>query len=185
GQGRDPAVTTGGTRAPGSVMLSIVTSPQDLDERFRTALGELTPPAEPREAHAPVRDGSRLTGAQANALFDAQLASRHLDLAARWLRSFGEGYYTIGPAGHEGAAAAALNTAAWGDPPGLRIAVLFACQHNERGRSVRWPEGGVAMVLRAQPGVRSPDADGCDLAASCAGASDAAGWVRQYRRPAV
>src|SRR5205823_8309335 len=97
----------GGTRAPGSVMLSIVTSPQDLDERFRTALGELTPPAEPREAHAPVRDGSRLTGAQANALFDAQLASRHLDLAARWLRSFGEGYYTIGSAGHEGNAAVA------------------------------------------------------------------------------
>jgi 2-oxoisovalerate dehydrogenase E1 component len=88
-------------------MLSIVTSPQDLDEHFRTALGELTPPADSRDPHAPVRDGSRLTGAQANRLFDAQLASRHLDLAARWLRSFGEGYYTIGSAGHEGNAAVA------------------------------------------------------------------------------
>src|SRR5207248_2481158 len=88
-------------------MLSIVTSPQDLDEHFRTALGDLTPPAEPRSPHAPVRDGSRLTGAQANALFDAQLASRHLDLAARWLRSFDAGYYTIGSSGHEGNAAVA------------------------------------------------------------------------------
>src|SRR5689334_2739684 len=40
-------------------------------------------------------------------LFEAQLTSRHLDLAARWLRSFGEGYYTIGSSGHEGNAAVA------------------------------------------------------------------------------
>src|SRR5689334_24882319 len=40
-------------------------------------------------------------------LFEAQLASRHLDLAARWLRSFGEGFYTIGSAGHEGNAGVA------------------------------------------------------------------------------
>ena len=52
-------------------------------------------------------DGTALTGAQALELFDAQLASRHLDLAARWLRSFGEGFYTIGSAGHEGNAAVA------------------------------------------------------------------------------
>jgi 2-oxoisovalerate dehydrogenase E1 component len=41
------------------------------------------------------------------ALFDAQLGSRHLDLAARWLRSQGNGYYTIGSSGHEGNAAVA------------------------------------------------------------------------------
>ena len=34
-------------------------------------------------------------------LYDVQLASRHCDLAARWLRSQGRGYYTIGSAGHE------------------------------------------------------------------------------------
>ncbi|HEX8629329.1 MAG TPA: transketolase C-terminal domain-containing protein [Catenuloplanes sp.] len=54
-----------------------------------------------------MRDGSALTGARALELFDAQLASRHLDLAARWLRSFGEGFYTIGSSGHEGNAAVA------------------------------------------------------------------------------
>ena len=56
-------------------------------------------------AARPVRDGSALTGQHCLDLFDAQLASRHLDLAARWLRSRGAGYYTIGSSGHEGNAA--------------------------------------------------------------------------------
>ncbi|KAA0081227.1 MFS transporter [Mycolicibacterium sp. P9-64] len=48
-----------------------------------------------------------LTPATCLELFDAQLGSRHLDLAARWLRSHGKGYYTIGSSGHEGNAAVA------------------------------------------------------------------------------
>src|SRR6266536_4553988 len=90
-----------------SVMLSTVTSAQDLDENFRTAVGALTPPEERTDPTGPVREGTTLTGEEAERLFEAQLASRHLDLAARWLRSFGEGYYTIGSAGHEGNAAVA------------------------------------------------------------------------------
>jgi 2-oxoisovalerate dehydrogenase E1 component len=84
-----------------------VTTPQDLDERFREAVGALTTPDERRGSADPVRDGSGLTGARALELFDAQLTSRHLDLASRWLRSFGEGFYTIGSSGHEGNAAVA------------------------------------------------------------------------------
>ncbi len=34
-------------------------------------------------------------------VFTAQIRSRHLDHAARWLRAQGEGFYTIGSAGHE------------------------------------------------------------------------------------
>ncbi|MEI8240242.1 MAG: thiamine pyrophosphate-dependent enzyme [Actinomycetota bacterium] len=41
-------------------------------------------------------------------LFDVQVASRQCDLAARWLRSQGLGYYTIGSAGHESNAAVAM-----------------------------------------------------------------------------
>ena len=41
------------------------------------------------------------------ALFDDQATSRHLDLAARWLRSKGRGFYTIGSSGHEANAAVA------------------------------------------------------------------------------
>jgi 2-oxoisovalerate dehydrogenase E1 component len=54
-----------------------------------------------------VYEGTALTGEQARALFDAKAASRHLDLAARWLRGFDAGYYTIGSSGHEGNAAVA------------------------------------------------------------------------------
>ena len=41
-------------------------------------------------------------------LFDVQLMSRLCDLAARWLRSQGRGYYTIASAGHESNAAVAM-----------------------------------------------------------------------------
>src|ERR1700736_3913717 len=54
-----------------------------------------------------LRDGSSLTVRQCLEVFDAQLGSRHLDLAARWLRSQGKGYYTVGSSGHEGNAAVA------------------------------------------------------------------------------
>lgn len=49
----------------------------------------------------PLAPGSSLTGRRLEAVFDAQLASRHLDHTARWLRARGVGYYTIGSAGHE------------------------------------------------------------------------------------
>ncbi|BCJ70219.1 hypothetical protein Prubr_72400 [Polymorphospora rubra] len=42
------------------------------------------------------------------AYLDAQLESRHLDLALRWLQARGEGFYTIGSSGHESNAAVAL-----------------------------------------------------------------------------
>jgi 2-oxoisovalerate dehydrogenase E1 component len=49
----------------------------------------------------PVRPGSRLTVAECRRLLDAQLTSRHVDLAARWMQTKGRGYYTIGSSGHE------------------------------------------------------------------------------------
>jgi 2-oxoisovalerate dehydrogenase E1 component len=51
--------------------------------------------------------GGRLTAARCLELFDAQLASRHLDLAAGELRTRGAGFYTIGSSGHEGNAGVA------------------------------------------------------------------------------
>ncbi|WP_396888752.1 transketolase C-terminal domain-containing protein [Micromonospora reichwaldensis] len=88
-------------------MLSDVTTPQDLDDRFRETLAALATPSQRRDPARPVTDDTTLTGARALDLFDAQAISRQLDLAGRWLRSFGEGYYTIGSAGHEGNAAVA------------------------------------------------------------------------------
>jgi 2-oxoisovalerate dehydrogenase E1 component len=319
-----------------------VTTPGDLDERFRGAVAEFTgpaagswPTAEPetaapdvgadarsavpfRDAGEPLRAGARLTCGEALTLFEAQIASRHLDLAARWLRSFNEGYYTIGSSGHEGnaavagalrstdpallhyrsgafylvragqagrdradalrdvlrglvasvgepiaggrhkvfghadlavipttstiashlpralglgfaitrlaaeanapqygdaaqaewasggwpadavaicsfgdasvnqaAATAALNAAGWATYRGIDLPVLFVCEDNGLGLSVRSPDGWVADVLRSRPGLHYLAADGCDLVETYDAATTAAGWVRENRRPAV
>jgi len=85
-------------------------SGQDLaEQRLTRAIRELSP-AQSAVRPAPydaIRPDSRLSIARCLELFDAQLASRHLDLAARWLRARGAGYYTIGSSGHEGNAAVA------------------------------------------------------------------------------
>ncbi len=78
--------------------------PDDLDDLERallTAVLALDPPLRRVSPEAPLAPGSSLTAAALDAAFDAQLNSRHLDHAARWLRSQGEGFYTIGSAGHE------------------------------------------------------------------------------------
>jgi 2-oxoisovalerate dehydrogenase E1 component len=83
-----------------------------LDQHFleqARALGAATsvPRTHPADPAAPVRPDSWLSGALALALFDAQLGSRHLDLAARYLQAAGHGFYTIGSSGHEANAAVA------------------------------------------------------------------------------
>lgn len=69
-----------------------------IDEHFPATIAAMDGPG----VAAPVPDAREWL-----ALFDVQLGSRHLDLAARWLRSQGKGYYTIGSSGHEGNAAVA------------------------------------------------------------------------------
>ena len=308
-----------------------VTTPNDLDERFRAAVAGFTGPtaAGDERSDAPLRPGAQLSRDEALRLFDAQLASRHLDLAARWLRSFNEGYYTIGSSGHEGnaavagalrptdpallhyrsgafylaratqagrelgdavkdvvrglvasasepiaggrhkvfghadlavipttstiashlpravgigfaisraarggpalaasgvpspapggvplpaatdwsamtfpadaivvcsfgdasvnqaAATAALNAAGWATYRGIDVPVLFVCEDNGIGVSVRSPDGWVADVLRSRPGLHYLAADGCDLIEAYDAATTAAAWVRENRRPAV
>ena len=85
---------------------------EELDAHFREAVRELAPPTSTRSPESvlldePVRKGSQLTVAGCLDLFAAQLTSRHLDLAARWMQQRGRGYYTIASAGHEGNAAVA------------------------------------------------------------------------------
>jgi 2-oxoisovalerate dehydrogenase E1 component len=83
-----------------------------LEEQLLANVAELSAPAtgRTRERHEPIVDGSRLTVETALDLFDAQVTSRHLDHAARWLRGRGLGFYTIGSAGHESNAAVAAAT---------------------------------------------------------------------------
>jgi 2-oxoisovalerate dehydrogenase E1 component len=60
-----------------------------------------------RDRSEPLDPETTLTGRLAIELFDAQLASRHADLAARWLKARDQAFYTIGSSGHEGNAAIA------------------------------------------------------------------------------
>src|SRR5207342_1427395 len=66
-----------------------------VDERFAERVRGLVP--------APWDQPTELL----RSLYDAQLGSRHADLAARWMQSQGSGFYTIGSAGHESNAAVA------------------------------------------------------------------------------
>src|SRR5260221_11031857 len=97
-----------------------------------------------RQSSTPVRPGSRLTAGRCLELLDAQITSRHLDEAGRWLRSRGSGYYTIGSAGHEGnaAVAAALRPT---DPALLhyRSGAFYLVRAAQAGRG----EDGIADVL--------------------------------------
>jgi 2-oxoisovalerate dehydrogenase E1 component len=82
-------------------------SRERIEEAFEREVAAL--PEAPRRADpsAPLRPGTRLDGRTALALFDAQVSSRHLDLAARAMRGRDQGFYTIGSSGHEGNAAVA------------------------------------------------------------------------------
>jgi len=75
-----------------------------VEQHFAAAVRALPAPARPigpRDGHAPVRPATLLSASLCLSLFDAQLASRHADLAGRWLQGRGAGFYTIGSAGHE------------------------------------------------------------------------------------
>jgi 2-oxoisovalerate dehydrogenase E1 component len=80
---------------------------ESVDEYFTATISAMSKTGFSRSGEDALRDGSSLTVRDCLTLFDAQLGSRHLDLAARWLRSQGKGYYTIGSSGHEGNAAVA------------------------------------------------------------------------------
>ena len=235
-------------------------------------------------------------------LFDSQLGSRHLDLAARYLQAQGKGFYTIGSSGHEGNAAVAaalrptdpallhyrsgafylerarqvpgheplrdvllglvaaaeepisggrhkvfgrhelaiipqtstiashmpravgvawsigrarklgvpvvwpddavtlcsfgdasanhstalgaINAAAHSAYIGLPMPLLFVCEDNGIGISVRTPGGWVANRFGDQDGLEYFAADGCDLVEAVEVSAQAADWVRRHRRPA-
>ena len=257
--------------------------------------------ASPDDGGEPISGG--VLGSQAWLdLFDAQLGSRHLDLAARWLRSHGRGYYTIGSSGHEGNAAVAaalrptdpallhyrsggfflaraaqvdgsdplrdvllslvgateepisggrhkvfgrydlnvipqtstiashlpravgvafsiarakklgvecfwpsdalavcsfgdasanhstavgaINTAMHGAYQGLPMPLLFVCEDNGIGISVKTPRGWIARTYAHREGLEYFSADGSDLAETFGTTFAAAEWVRAHRRPA-
>ena len=136
----------------------------DLDRADRHLTGAIAalgaaaegPPPGPAE---PVRPGSSLTVGTCLAVLDAQLASRHLDAAARWLRGRGTGFYTIGSAGHESnaAVAAALRPT---DPALLhyRSGAFYLLRSGQAGRAAT--DGMTDVLLGLVAAAAEPIAGG-------------------------
>ena len=81
------------------------------DDNFIEFVANWSGTVEARPApHEPVLEGSACSAEDFLALFDSQLASRHLDLMARVLRVQQKVFYTIGSSGHEGNAMVARLT---------------------------------------------------------------------------
>ncbi|MEV8632697.1 thiamine pyrophosphate-dependent enzyme [Streptosporangium sp. NPDC051023] len=115
-----------------------------VETHFAEAVAALSP-GPPRDPRMPVREGTGLTGARCRELFEFQLGSRLLDVAARWLREQDEGFYTIGSSGHEGNAAVAAALRAT-DPALLhyRSGAFYLARSAMAGRL---PEEGLRDVL--------------------------------------
>ncbi|WP_208542896.1 thiamine pyrophosphate-dependent enzyme [Nocardioides euryhalodurans] len=106
-----------------------------IDEHFLTSVSS-----------CPAGDGPALGAGEAEYLQQvlvAQVQSRHTDFASRWLQSQGEGFYTIGSAGHESNAAVARALAPT-DPALLhyRSAAFYLARCLQAGS-----ESGVGDVL--------------------------------------
>jgi 2-oxoisovalerate dehydrogenase E1 component len=72
-----------------------------VENRLDTYLAGAEPAGSPLAPRAVLHPGSTLTAAAALALFEDQLASRQIDVAARELKKTGRSFYTISSAGHE------------------------------------------------------------------------------------
>lgn len=109
--------------------------------------------------------------------------ARKLTVAAPWpedavvVCSFGDASV------NHSTAVGALNTARYVRYQGLPMPVLFVCEDNGFGISVRTPPGWIDETLRG----RLPyfTADGADPVAATTAASEAADYVRSRRAPAV
>jgi 2-oxoisovalerate dehydrogenase E1 component len=126
--------------------LSVSTPHDDLDARVRQALAEL-----PTRTDQP--DSDDLLG-----LFDAMAGSRHIDLEARRMRERGQGFYTIGSAGHESNAliASVLRPT---DPALLhyRSGGFYLARSGQAGRKL---EDGIRDILLGMMGAIDDPASG-------------------------
>ncbi len=82
-------------------------------------------------------------------------------------------------------AQAGLNSAAHLAHQGLPLPLLFVCEDNGLGISVRSPQGWVESALRARQSLRYEAAPGDDPELVLETAQELVDWIRERRRPAV
>ena len=80
-------------------------------------------------------------------------------------------------------AQSAFNTAAWTAHQGLPLPVLFVCEDNNLGISVKTPRGWIEENFGARHGLDYRQADGLDLASGYDAVADAVEHCRRRRRP--
>jgi 2-oxoisovalerate dehydrogenase E1 component len=77
----------------------------------------------------------------------------------------------------------AINAAAWAAFQGVPVPLVFVCEDNGIGVSVRTPEGWVEARMRAMPGITYVSADGRDLSAAHDATQRAVDTCRSARTP--
>lgn len=118
-----------------------------------------------------------------------------LALATTWTTRLGLGYpwpadsvvlCSFGDASaNHSTATGALNTAAYLTHRGLPLPILFVCEDNGFGISVRSPEGWIAKTLGSYPGIGYRAADGADPVDALTATSELLVAVRTSRVPAI
>lgn len=78
----------------------------------------------------------------------------------------------------------AINTAGWTSVQSSPLPLLFVCEDNGIGISVKTPKGWIEASMRHRPGIRYFSADGMDLYDTYKVAQQAADYVRSRRKPA-
>ncbi len=81
-------------------------------------------------------------------------------------------------------AQAAFNAAGWSSFQNIPAPILFVCEDNGFGISVRTPRGWIEAAFRNRAGIRYFQADGLDLCSAWEGAQRALDYVRTHRKPA-
>lgn len=78
----------------------------------------------------------------------------------------------------------AINTAGWTSVQSTPLPLLFVCEDNGIGISVRTPKGWVQASMQHRPGIKYFQANGLDIFETYAVAKEAAEYVRTRRKPA-
>ena len=78
----------------------------------------------------------------------------------------------------------AINAAGWTSVQGVPLPLLFVCEDNGIGISVKTPKGWIAASMAQRPGIKYFEADGLDIYETYAVAREAAEYVRKRRKPA-
>jgi 2-oxoisovalerate dehydrogenase E1 component len=81
-------------------------------------------------------------------------------------------------------ATGAINAACYIAHMGLPVPILFVCEDNGLGISVRTPAGWIEQNHRTRPGLRYYSADGCSVVPAYTVACEAVQYVRETRKPA-